>query len=59
MRPIHMRIRKFRTRRGQTTTEFAAMMAMVTLCAVIISVFLYTFREFGGRILNLVASEYP
>lgn len=46
-------------RRGQTTTEFAIVMAMVTLSALILAVFLYAFREFGGRILTLVSSEYP
>jgi hypothetical protein len=36
------------------------MAAGVLLASVaILAVFLYTFREYGDRILNLAASEYP
>jgi hypothetical protein len=33
----------------------AVLVSLVAVCAV----FLYTFREYGGRVLDLVASEYP
>ncbi len=48
-----------RRRAGQTTTEFVIMTAMVTLMLVILSLLLYTFKEYGGRVLNLVGSEFP
>jgi len=40
-------------------TEFVVVMASLLLALVMVSLFLYTFREYGGRVLNLVASEYP
>ena len=46
-------------RSGQALTEFAVVMVSLLLVLVMVSLFLYTFREYGGRVLNLVASEYP
>ncbi len=51
--------RKRDPRGGQALTEFAVVMASLLLVLVMVSLFLYTFREYGGRVLNLVASEYP
>jgi hypothetical protein len=46
-------------RGGQAMIEFILVAsAMVLLCSVI-GVFLYTFRENSGRVLDHVASEYP
>ena len=39
--------------------EYAIMAGMLVLSAVILAVFLYTFRQYSGRVLDLVASEYP
>ena len=50
---------KTRRRSGQTTVEFVIMATMVTLMLVILSLLLYSFKEYGGRVLNLMASEYP
>lgn len=50
---------KAQAKAGQTLVEYVisavVLVGLVSICAV----FLYTFREYGGRILNLVASEYP
>jgi hypothetical protein len=46
-------------RSGQTTTEFVIVAAMTTLSVVILALFLWTFRQYGGRMLELVASEFP
>lgn len=46
-------------RRGQAAVEFTIMMALLMLVLVMLGLLLYTFREYGGRVLNLVASEYP
>jgi predicted alpha/beta-hydrolase family hydrolase len=51
--------RRWRRRDGQALTEFVVVMASLLLALVMVSLFLYTFREYGGRVLNLVASEYP
>ncbi len=48
-----------RRRRGQAITEFVLVLTSLLLLLVMVSLFLYTFREYGGRVLNLVASEYP
>jgi hypothetical protein len=54
-----MKARRTHRRAGQTTTEFAIMAAMLTLSVVVMALFLWTFRQYGGRILGLVASEFP
>ena len=46
-------------RRGQATTEFVTTLAVLTLTVVVLALLLYTFREYGGRVLHLVGSEYP
>ncbi len=44
---------------GQTLVEYA--IALATLIAVITmaAIFFYVFKEWSGRVLELVASEYP
>lgn len=39
--------------------EYVILAAMFTACVAIFAVFLVTFKEYGGRVLDLVASEYP
>ena len=46
-------------RRGQTMVEFATVLAMVLATLAILVVFLYTFKEYGGRILDLASYDYP
>ena len=48
-----------RLRRGQTLTEYAIAAGVLLGVVMVASLFLYTFKEYGGRILDLVASEYP
>ena len=48
-----------RLRRGQTLTEYAIMAGVLLGVVAAAGLFLYTFKEYGGRILDLVASEYP
>ncbi len=47
------------SRRGQALVEFVAMAAMLMLVLVMLGLLLYTFREYGGRVMELVGSEYP
>jgi hypothetical protein len=46
-------------RRGQTSVEYLITAGMLIASVAILAVFLYTFKEYGGRVLDLVASEYP
>lgn len=46
-------------RRAQALVEFVAMAAMLMLVLVMLALLLYTFREYGGRVMDLVGSEYP
>jgi hypothetical protein len=39
--------------------EYAITAGMLVLVASILAVLLYTFKENGNRVLDLVASEYP
>ncbi len=48
-----------RGRNGQAMTEYAIVAGVLTLSALILAVFLYTFREHSGRTLDLVTSDYP
>ena len=50
---------KLKHRGGQAAVEYMIMAGMLVLAATIFAVFLYTFKEHGGRVLDLVASEYP
>jgi len=46
-------------RHGQAAAEYVIVMAILTGATMILAVFLYTFREYSGRVLDLVASSYP
>ena len=39
--------------------EYIVVAVMLMAATTILAVFLYSFREFGGRALDLIASEYP
>lgn len=46
-------------RRGQAALEYMVTAGVLLTLFVMLALFLHTFKEYGGRILNLVASEYP
>jgi len=46
-------------RRGQATVEFVVVAAMLVATLAILVVFLFSFKEYGGRIMDLAGSEYP
>ena len=46
-------------KRGQTMIEYVAIAAMLLGMVAILAVFLYTFREQGDRVLELVGYDYP
>jgi hypothetical protein len=46
-------------RRGQATVEFVTMMGLLMLVLVVLALLLYAFKEYGGRVMDLVGSEYP
>ena len=39
--------------------EYVIVAGVLVAMVAVLSVFLYTFREQSGRVLDLVASEYP
>jgi hypothetical protein len=47
------------SRRGQAMVEYVIVAAMLTATIAIMAVFLYSFREDSGRVLDLVSSEFP
>ena len=59
MRKIAIHMASADRRSGQVMIEYVIVAAMLMSTIAILAVFLYSFREFGGRVLNLVASEYP
>ncbi|MDP6490148.1 MAG: hypothetical protein QGH42_12725 [Kiritimatiellia bacterium] len=46
-------------RSGAVMIEYIVVAVMLMAATAILAVFLYSFREFGGRALDLIASEYP
>lgn len=48
-----------RSKGGQTLAEYAVATGVLLAVIAMAALFLYTFKEYGGRILDLVASEYP
>ena len=45
--------------RGQALTEYVIIAGLLMASLGILTVFFVTFKEYGGRILALVSSEYP
>lgn len=57
---IIKRLRRLRGHRdGQTVVEYMILAVMLLFCITIMAVFLFTFREYGSRVLDLVASDFP
>jgi uncharacterized protein (UPF0333 family) len=48
-----------RRKRGQAMVEYMVVACMLVLAVSVLAVFLYAFRENSGRILDLMASDYP
>ena len=46
-----------RRRAGQSLVEFVVVATMMVLLLGMVSLFLYTFRAFGGRVLSLLGME--
>ncbi len=46
-------------RRGQALVEYVVVAGMLLASLAILALFLATFREYGYRILDMVASDYP
>ncbi len=46
-------------RAGQAMMEFLLVASAVLALTAIMAVLLFSTREYGGRVLDLIASEYP
>lgn len=56
---IAKRRKSIRSRRGQAMMEYVLVMGTTIGVLVMLALLFYTFKEYGGRILNLISSEYP
>jgi len=54
-----MVLSKASSRRGQAMTEFMIVAGSLLAGLAILLLFKETVMEYGGRVLNLVGSEYP
>lgn len=53
-------MRRFQSSKsGQTMLEYILVLAMTLGLIVTLGFFIFVFKEHGGRILDLVSSEYP
>ena len=55
-------VRQVATRRrkaGQAMVEYAVLTGLTLGILLVLAVFLYAFKETGGRVLDLIAYEYP
>ena len=48
-----------RARSGQAMIEYVIMTVLLLSSVVVLSVFLYTYKQHSERVVNLVGSEYP
>lgn len=46
-------------KRGQAMIEFVIVAGILTLTVVVFGLYLYTFREQGTRVLDLIGADYP
>jgi hypothetical protein len=44
---------------GQVLTEYAIMLAMCAGIAIMLTLLLFYFSEFGWRVINMVCIDYP
>jgi hypothetical protein len=44
---------------GQAMIEYMILAVLLIVAGSILAIFLYAFRENGGRVLDMAASEYP
>ena len=52
--------RKARRRKaGQAMVEYAVLTGLTLGILLLLAVFLFAFKEAGGRVLDLIAYEYP
>ncbi len=57
---IHRRLSPFfLSSSGQAVVEYAVAASILTATVLILAIFLYTFREYGNRVLDLVSADYP
>jgi hypothetical protein len=47
------------TTNGQAMIEYVIMMVLLLSSAIILSIFLYTYKQHSDRVVNIVSSEYP
>jgi hypothetical protein len=59
MNPQHCGVRLARSRRGQAMIEYVVTAGLLIATISIFAVFLYAFKEYNGRVIDLVSSEYP
>lgn len=45
--------------RGQAIVEYVVALGMLLAASAVMVLLLYSFREYGGRVLDLIASEFP
>lgn len=60
---MHLHLKTLKTffgdKTGQTMVEYMIMTVMLVFALSVMAVFLFTFREFGSRVLDLVAADFP
>lgn len=60
---MHIDLKTFKTgfcdKKGQTMVEYMIITVMLVFSLSVMAVFLFTFREFGSRVLDLVAADFP
>lgn len=57
--PANRSLRYWQTCSGQALAEYVIIAGLLMASLGILTVFFVTFKEYGGRILALVSSEYP
>lgn len=56
---INKKRRYFGSRSGQVMLEYVMVVGMLLALVSVMALLLYTFKENGGRVLDLIASDAP
>jgi len=54
-----LRVRSRDARAGQVMLEYVIVASVLVLVMSMMALLLYTFKEHAGRVLDLIASDYP
>lgn len=56
---VDMKMTNARYRSGQVMLEYAIVAGILVVVVAMLALFLYTFKEQGGRVMDLISADFP